>query len=102
MIQSGIYGYGLSDDAPSRVNFPLNSANRVFKTIKENFGTLVFARRYLDRLGVDRYVAGVSSNLRKLESQHADRLTAELPGGKWDPGSVPSAGRHCRVLLCPI
>ncbi|OAQ98460.1 hypothetical protein LLEC1_02946 [Akanthomyces lecanii] len=56
----GIYGYGLSDDAPSRVNLPLNSANRVFKTIKENFGTLVFARRYLDRLGVDRYVAGLN------------------------------------------
>ncbi|KAJ6789402.1 hypothetical protein PWT90_00955 [Aphanocladium album] len=58
--EDGIYGYGLSDDAPSRVNLPLNSANRVLKTIKENFGTLVFARRYLDRLGVDRYVAGLN------------------------------------------
>ncbi|TQW00844.1 methionine aminopeptidase 2 [Cordyceps javanica] len=56
----GIYGYGLNDDAPLRVNLALNSANRVFKTVKENFGTLVFARRYLDRLGVDRYVAGLN------------------------------------------
>ncbi|KAJ3497501.1 hypothetical protein NLG97_g1857 [Lecanicillium saksenae] len=58
--EDGIYGYGLNDDAPSRVNLPLNSANKVFKTVKENFGTLVFARRYLDRLGVDRYVAGLN------------------------------------------
>ncbi|OAA60837.1 Peptidase M24A, methionine aminopeptidase, subfamily 2 [Cordyceps fumosorosea ARSEF 2679] len=58
--ENGIYGYGLNDDAPPRVNFPLSSANRVFKTIKENFGTLVFARRYLERLGVDRYVAGLN------------------------------------------
>ncbi|KAM3528368.1 hypothetical protein MY4038_005906 [Beauveria bassiana] len=58
--ENGIYGYGLNDDAPSHVHFPLSSANRVFKTVKENFGTLVFARRYLDRLGVDRYVAGLN------------------------------------------
>ncbi|KAM3508058.1 hypothetical protein MY10362_001404 [Beauveria mimosiformis] len=58
--ENGIYGYGLNDDAPSNVRLPLSSANRVFKTVKENFGTLVFARRYLDRLGVDRYVAGLN------------------------------------------
>ncbi|KAM3445413.1 hypothetical protein NHJ13734_000540 [Beauveria thailandica] len=58
--ENGIYGYGLNDDAPSHVHLPLSSANRVFKTVKENFGTLVFARRYLDRLGVDRYVAGLN------------------------------------------
>ncbi len=39
----------------------------MFKTIKENFGTLVFARRYLDRLGVDRYVAGVGSGLLTIQ-----------------------------------
>lgn len=27
--------------------------------INDNFGTIVFCRRYLERLGVDRYLAGV-------------------------------------------
>lgn len=58
--EGGIYGYGLNEDAPSRVNLPITSANRVLRTVKENFGTLVFARRYMDRLGVDRYVAGLN------------------------------------------
>ncbi|KAK7414436.1 hypothetical protein QQX98_006715 [Neonectria punicea] len=56
----GVYGYGLSDNAPERVNLPLSSANRLYKTIKENFGTLVFCRRYLDHLGCDRYLAGLN------------------------------------------
>ncbi|KAL2443636.1 Methionine aminopeptidase 2 [Exophiala dermatitidis] len=55
----GIYGYGLSDDAPARATFPLSSANRLYKTIKDNFGTIVFCRRYLDRLGCQRYLAGL-------------------------------------------
>lgn len=59
MGQKGIYGYGLSYDAPRQVALPLVSANRLYKTIKENFGSLVFCRRYLDRLGNERYLAGV-------------------------------------------
>ncbi len=42
------------------MSLPLASAWRLHKTIRENFGTLVFCRRYLDRLGVDSYLAGVS------------------------------------------
>ncbi|KAF7560802.1 hypothetical protein G7046_g3340 [Stylonectria norvegica] len=57
---SGIYGYGLDSDAPPRVALPLSSANRLYKTIKESFGTIVFCRRYLDRLGCDRYLAGLN------------------------------------------
>lgn len=56
----GVYGYGLSEHAPERTSLPLSSANRVYKTIRENFGTLVFCRRYLDRLGIDRYLAGLN------------------------------------------
>jgi len=41
------------------VSLPLASARRLRKTIKENFGTLVFCRRYLERLGQERYLAGV-------------------------------------------
>lgn len=57
----GIYGYGLNQDAPMNVNLPLASARRLHKTIRENFGTIVFCRRYIDRLGTERYLAGVSS-----------------------------------------
>ncbi|KAI1623296.1 methionine aminopeptidase 2-like protein [Exophiala viscosa] len=56
----GIYGYGLSHDAPKQVTLPLVSANRLYKTIKKNFGTLVFCHRYLARLGLERYLAGLN------------------------------------------
>jgi methionyl aminopeptidase len=58
--QVGVYGYGLNHDAPLHVPVPLSSAKRLHKTIRENFGTLVFCRRYLERLGVEKYLAGVS------------------------------------------
>lgn len=58
--QAGIYGYRLHSDAPLAVSLPLASARRLHKTIRDNFGTLVFCRRYLDRLGLERYLAGVS------------------------------------------
>ncbi|OAQ78176.1 methionine aminopeptidase 2 [Purpureocillium lilacinum] len=61
----GIYGYGLSYDAPRQVALPLNSANRLYKTIRENFDTIVFCRRYLDRLGCDRYLAGLNCLVSK-------------------------------------
>jgi hypothetical protein len=72
--QAGIYGYGLNNDAPLAVNLPLASANRLHKTIRENFSTLVFCRRYLDRLGLDRYLAGVSISTFQKPSVliHAD------------------------------
>ncbi|KAK0374349.1 methionine aminopeptidase [Colletotrichum limetticola] len=57
----GIYGYKLDYDAPAQVKLPFVSANRLYKTIKEQFGSIVFCRRYLDRLGLDRYLAGLKS-----------------------------------------
>ncbi|CAM1506199.1 Fc.00g058400.m01.CDS01 [Cosmosporella sp. VM-42] len=56
----GIYGYGLNHDVPLTASLPLVSAKRLHKTIRENFGTLVFCRRYLDRLGVEKYLAGMN------------------------------------------
>lgn len=73
--QTGIYGYGLSPTASTTSSLPapppqvsLASARRLHATIRDNFGTLVFCRRYLERLGVERYLAGVSrsSLLRTL------------------------------------
>ncbi|KAK1720164.1 peptidase M24, structural domain-containing protein [Colletotrichum acutatum] len=57
----GIYGYKLDYDAPAQVKLPFASANRLYKSIKEQFGSIVFCRRYLDRLGLDRYLAGLKS-----------------------------------------
>ncbi|KFH43589.1 Methionine aminopeptidase-like protein [Hapsidospora chrysogenum ATCC 11550] len=56
---NGIYGYGLQRGA-SPATLPLATAKRLYKTIQENFGTIVFCRRYLERLGVERYLAGLS------------------------------------------
>lgn len=57
---AGIYGYGLNQDIPLAASLPLASAERLHKTIRENFGTLVFCRRSLDRLGLDKYLAGMN------------------------------------------
>ncbi len=56
----GIYGYGRNGDV-SGANLQLSSAKSLLKTIDDNFGTLVFCRRYLERLGVKKYHLGVSS-----------------------------------------
>ncbi|KAL3476776.1 peptidase M24, structural domain-containing protein [Aspergillus californicus] len=57
----GVYGYGKSYEAPAHVSLPLASARSLLKTINENFGTIVFCRRYLDRLGLQRYLAGMNT-----------------------------------------
>ncbi|KAH6617975.1 peptidase M24, structural domain-containing protein [Chaetomium sp. MPI-SDFR-AT-0129] len=56
----GIYGYGLSYSAPSNPPLTLSTAKRLHKTIREKFGTIVFCRRYLERLGVEKYLAGMN------------------------------------------
>ncbi|KAI9646391.1 hypothetical protein NHQ30_004383 [Ciborinia camelliae] len=56
----GIYGYGRSGDVPNANVQLFSSAKALLKTIDANFGTLVFCRRYLERLGVKNYHLGVS------------------------------------------
>lgn len=51
--------YALIADAP-KVPLRVNSAKTLLKTIEKNFGTLPFCRRYLDRLGQEKYLLGVS------------------------------------------
>lgn len=58
--QVGIYGYGRNADV-SGADLHLSSAKSLLKTIDANFGTLVFCRRYLERLGVKKYHLGVSN-----------------------------------------
>lgn len=52
--------YAKRVDAP---NVPLRiaSASKLLSVINKNFGTLPFCRRYLDRLGQEKYLLGVSS-----------------------------------------
>lgn len=63
LFQPGVYGYGKDPFAPKRISSPLATARSLNKMINENFGSLVFCRRYLERLGVGRYLAGVSEYL---------------------------------------
>lgn len=51
--------YAKIPDAPN-VAMRLASAKNLLKVINKNFGTLPFCRRYLDRLGQDKYLLGVS------------------------------------------
>lgn len=44
----------------SQVPLRLSSAKNLLNVINKNFGTLPFCRRYLDRLGQDKYLLGVS------------------------------------------
>lgn len=60
--QVGLYGYGRNTDA-SGANLRLASAKSLLKTIDSNFGSIVFCRRYLERLGVSHYHLGVSSSM---------------------------------------
>ncbi|TVY76170.1 Methionine aminopeptidase 2-2 [Lachnellula suecica] len=56
----GVYGYGRNENV-SGANLHLSSAKTLLKTIDANFGTLVFCRRYLERLGIKNYHLGVSN-----------------------------------------
>jgi len=56
----GVYGYGKEANPPVSSLY-LSSARSLLNTINENFGTIVFCRRYLDRLGLDRYLLGMNS-----------------------------------------
>lgn len=52
--------YALIPDAP-KVDLRLSSAKSLLSTIKKNFGTLPWCRRYLDRIGCEKYLLGVST-----------------------------------------
>jgi methionyl aminopeptidase len=45
----------------SGASLRLSSAKSLLKTIDASFGSIVFSRRYLERLGVKNYLLGVSN-----------------------------------------
>ena len=51
--------YSKRADAP-KVALRVSSAKTLLSSIEKNFGTLPFCRRYLDRLGHEKYLLGVS------------------------------------------
>ena len=51
--------YAKRGDA-AKVDLRLSSAKSLLNVINKNFGTLPFCRRYLDRLGQEKYLLGVS------------------------------------------
>jgi len=50
--------YAMRTDAP-KVDLRLSSAKSLLTAIKKNFGTIPFCRRYLDRIGQEKYLLGV-------------------------------------------
>ncbi|EEP80723.1 hypothetical protein UREG_05565 [Uncinocarpus reesii 1704] len=52
--------YARVPDAPN-VPLRLSSAKNLLNVITKNFGTLPFCRRYLDRLGQDKYLLGLNN-----------------------------------------
>lgn len=46
---------------PPNIALRVSSARALLNAITKNFGTLPFCRRYLDRLGFDKYLLGVSN-----------------------------------------
>ncbi|KAF2100798.1 peptidase M24A, methionine aminopeptidase [Rhizodiscina lignyota] len=52
--------YALKPDAP-KVALRVSSAKVLLSSIKKNFGTLPFCRRYLDRLGHEKYLLGLNN-----------------------------------------
>ncbi|KAL8687528.1 MAG: hypothetical protein Q9224_005124 [Gallowayella concinna] len=57
---TGVYGYGRNEHASAAALHHV-SAKSLLKTIDTNFGTLVFSRRYLERIGVKNYHLGMKS-----------------------------------------
>ena len=52
--------YGLTPDAPN-VPLRVSSARGLLSVIKKNFGTIPWCRRYLDRLGQEKYLLGLNN-----------------------------------------
>jgi len=52
--------YAKISDAP-KVALRIASAKNLLRSIEKNFGTLPFCRRYLDRLGHDKYLLGLNN-----------------------------------------
>ncbi|OJD13558.1 methionine aminopeptidase, type II [Emergomyces pasteurianus Ep9510] len=74
----GVYGYGCHEHT-SAAGLHQSSAKALLKTIQENFGSLVFSRSYLERLGVKHYHFGMRSLISNGIVQSYEPLV-DIPG----------------------
>lgn len=93
--------YALRSDAP-KVDLPLISAKSLLKTIQKNFSTIPFCRRYLDRIGQDRYLLGVSFSFVLTTSSIADTCLAQQACASWHSRELPAFGRREGLLLFAV
>ncbi|OBT63031.1 hypothetical protein VE03_08164 [Pseudogymnoascus sp. 23342-1-I1] len=88
----GVYGYGRNEHA-SAAGLHHASARSLLKTIDENFGTIVFSRRSLERAGAKNYHLGMRSLIsRGIVESYAPLVDI--------PGSYVAQFEHT-VLLRP-
>lgn len=67
--------YMKSWDPPANATVRLDRAKKLLDTIDKNFGTLPFCRRYLDRIGEDKYLLALNQLVREgLVSDHPPLL----------------------------
>lgn len=83
--------YARNPDAGGPSTLKLNSAKSLLNVIDKNFGTLPFCRRYLDRLGQDKYILGLNALVR---SGHVDDYPPLLD----TPGSYTAQYEHTLIL----
>lgn len=74
----GVYGYGRVENANTSGARTV-SAKSLLKTIDENFGTLVFSKRYLEHLGVKNYHLGMRSLIAEGIVDYYEPLV-DIPG----------------------
>lgn len=53
--------YPIHSLLPSSFSFRVPRAKQLLTTITKNFGTLAFCRRYLDRIGEEKYLLALKS-----------------------------------------
>lgn len=86
--------YAKRGDAP-KVALRVSSAKTLLNSITKNFGTLPFCRRYLDRLGHDKYLLG----LNNLVSAGIVEAYPPLCDVK---GSYTAQSEHVRLTFAPL
>lgn len=83
--------YARNPDAGSSSYIKLNSAKSLLNTIDKSFGTLPFCKRYLDRLGEEKYLLALNSLVR---SGHVDPYPPLVDSA----GSYTAQFEHTLVL----
>jgi methionyl aminopeptidase len=86
--------YARTPDAPN-VTLRLSSAKNLLSVINKNFGTLPFCRRYLDRLGQDKYLLGLNNLV-------SAGIVQDYPPLCDIKGSYTAQFEHVRFCLLPF